>query len=394
MKTSFKSAVRLLVFVLSLNIFQPSHAQSSNPIYEDQPMPGEEFKYFFKRITRGGVFPGIILDAPESVKAAALKRLKRTSWQGPVNQERKRLTGLGINLWQDWYVEQAPLRILAPTEQILTDLNQSHQTFTKADARCYTQKCRSLLELYKIKWQDWAAPERQAFTLATLFSGALLKGTSVFAEVAAKFGFQAEDILKQVQVQILNAQDFEVAVRKMGWGGPIYFRGITGVDPQDPNRYWVLLHDDFLREKTAFDYAIYQALEYAVILSHELSHVAQDMEAKKLGIDLRVFSAEGGLLIEGMAESLSESALVSAGQKISVPHPLSLFVHEQAVEVVNRPGNDTTGALFPYTIGLPFVTALYDLKAGNTDKRGLNEKIYAAIVQKPILQEMLFKEFP
>lgn len=392
--------MRLVPFlsIVAILFVQLALGQNSDPEYADKPMPGEQFKYFFKRITRGGQFPGIILDAPSSVQEASLKRLRRRSWQGPVNSERRRLQSLGVDLWFDWYREEAPMRILAPNPKEQSVLGGAMSKLYQADDRCQTadldqkQVCRSAIALLRVRWSDWTAAERQAFSQAFLFAEGLVSQSSLFEPVAMRFGFHADEVSSKVSIKILDEMDFEKAVRKMGWGGPIYFRGITGPDPDHPGNYWILLHDTLLRKMTAFDYSIYQSLEYVLILSHELSHVAQDLEAKSAGLDLRVNSAESALVIEGMAESISESALLKVAEKISFSHPLKLFIHEQADEVVNRPGNDTTGNLFPYTIGFPFITALYDLTP-EQNYRDLNLKLYQAILGQPELQQVLFNSF-
>jgi len=53
---------------------------------------------------------------------------------------------------------------------------------------------------------------------------------------------------------------------------------------------------------------------------------------------------------------------------------LQLFVAEQAVEIVYHEGNESTGQLFPYTVGLPFSAALY-MDAGPEKQDELTKKI-------------------
>jgi hypothetical protein len=65
-------------------------------------------------------------------------------------------------------------------------------------------------------------------------------------------------------------------------------------------------------------------------------------------------------MIEGAAETLAEQAMTAAAMSEETPSALGLFVTEQAVEIVYREGNESSGRLFPYTVGLPFVTALYN----------------------------------
>ena len=122
-------------------------------------------------------------------------------------------------------------------------------------------------------------------------------------------------------------------------------------DPADPKRRWIILNDDYLKQYTGFEYPVFQMLEIAGIANHELSHVMQDFLGQSLGLDIQVRSAEQALLIEGQAEFLAEKSFSATGIFFK------LFAAEQAVEVVNREGNQAE--FFPYTIGLPFVSTLY-----------------------------------
>src|SRR5258708_5822164 len=72
-------------------------------VYDDTPQPDESFSSFFVRITHGGVFNGIRLDAPVSLQTAFLKRIKKSYWVGARDQVYKSLEAQGINLWDGWF---------------------------------------------------------------------------------------------------------------------------------------------------------------------------------------------------------------------------------------------------------------------------------------------------
>lgn len=82
----------------------------------DASEAGEAFSHFFERITRGGRFPGIRLDAPSAVQAAFLPRIRQANWVGSRNKEQRVLADAGVDLWFDWYKEQAPVRLLFPDD--------------------------------------------------------------------------------------------------------------------------------------------------------------------------------------------------------------------------------------------------------------------------------------
>ena len=113
---------KLKIFALAVVLFfsplQKLNAQSENPD-DNQPQPGEAFPTYFARITRGGTFPGIYLDAPESVQNKFLHRIKKGTWVGDENQTVKQLESEGIDLWGNWYQENVPYKLLFPTHESL-----------------------------------------------------------------------------------------------------------------------------------------------------------------------------------------------------------------------------------------------------------------------------------
>jgi hypothetical protein len=179
------------------------------------------------------------------------------------------------------------------------------------------------------------------------------------------YGFPAQEVASGVQIRLLSHDDFVRAVRTIGWDGPVYFRGITAPDPANKDHRIILLDDEKLAEGSPFDAPLLRFLEISGILTHETSHVFQDFLGRSIGLDVQVTSPESALVIEGMAEHMAETALRRAGDSLPYPSALSLFAVEQGVEIVYRPGNDTTGNLFPYTVGLPFAASIYDLNAGH-----------------------------
>ena len=75
------------------------------------------------------------------------------------------------------------------------------------------------------------------------------------------------------------------------------------------------------------------------------------------------------------------------------PSVLALFTAERGMAVVYREGNDQQGNLFPYTVGLPFAAALYDL-AGPEGAARLREFIFRVVADRVELEEALKAEFP
>jgi hypothetical protein len=203
-----------------------------------------------------------------------------------------------------------------------------------------------------------------------------------------QYKISATRALQKFDFKLLNTAQFKEACRQIGYEGEIYFRGITGLDPKDPSRRWILMNDDLMRKYTPFDSPLLQLLEYSGILVHEISHVYQDLEAADHGFDLEIRSAEGAMLIEGMAEYLAERSLRQASQELplTAPQALGLFMAEAGLEVITRPGQESSGNLFPYTVGLPFAAAVFN-ESKNEDLLRIN--IYKTILGQSNLADFL-----
>jgi hypothetical protein len=78
-------------------------------------------------------------------------------------------------------------------------------------------------------------------------------------------------------------------------------------------------------------------------------------------------------VIEGMAETYAEKAINQAGNSLKNINPWMLFAAEQGMELVFKEGNENSGTLFPYTVGLPFATSLLDL-TNDRDQKKMRQK--------------------
>ncbi len=308
-------------------IFLAQFAFALNP---EEQQPDELFPSYFARLTRGGSFPGIYLKANNSFAEKFRVYIRKNFWMGPAQKVRDELTSKNYDLWFDVF--------RTPLPQKFIDLKS---TF----AAHILNFCNSAFDYEKSEWTKWPICVRRAFIEEVLFS------QSSAQKLAALYGLDLQDVKNRTEILLLDKKSFEDKLREAGWSGPIYFRGATLPDPKNPKRRWILLNDDFLKQYTGFEYPVLQMLEIAGIANHELSHVMQDFLGQSLGLDIQVRSAEQALIIEGQAEYLSEESLKSTGLFFK------LFAAEQAVEVVNREGNQAE--FFPYSIGLPFVATLY-----------------------------------
>lgn len=332
--------------------------------YADRPQPGENFTHFFQRITRGGTFPGIVLDAPAEFQAAFLPEIWRPTWQGRLDRVQRRLRDQGVDVWLDWYASSKPVSILTGTNAASAALDTAYEQSVRELARCVNH-CREFALLSSANWTETTTEERQALAWAYVTKAKIFGGRTLLEFLADQHALRSGDALPRIDFRLLNSADFAAAVKQLGWNGDIYFRGITAPSPGDPKIFWILLNDDLMRQMTPFKSPLLQMLEYVGILVHESSHVLQNMRAEKRGLDLSINSSEGILLVEGEAEWLAERAMTLAGSAQDYPSPLPLFAAEDASEIVNRPGQNVQGNLFPYTVGVPFAAALYDLSSAD-----------------------------
>jgi hypothetical protein len=342
----------ILFFLVTL----PAFAQNS-----DQPHPGEQFPTYFARITRGGGFPGIYLSPPLPLQQEFLKTIRIGYWVGRRDRVARKLAQQGVDLWGDWYVQRNSFSILFKNEQKKALLIQALQDFLKKDEKECTPQCPSPQEILNQSWTDLSAFSHQEFVKSYILALPIFGGKTILQHLGALYQFPADEAESSTKVRILSDRDFTKAVKGIGYVGPIYFRGITAPDPQNPKGHIILLNDDLLLKYSPFDSSLIKTLELAGILTHEFSHVFQDLKGASLGYDIEVRSAEGALMIEGSAEFLAEQAMTEAALSEAAPSALELFVASQAEEIVTREGNESSGQLFPYTVGLPFAAALYNL---------------------------------
>ena len=213
-------------------------------------------------------------------------------------------------------------------------------------------------------WELLNAFAHQEFARAYVYRTPLFNKRVLIDFLGDLYHFSAADVAAQTRISMLNHSGFIGAVRELGYSGEVYFRGITSPDPhfpKDPRKHLILLDDEMLLKGSPFEYPVFKCLEIVGILTHESSHVFQDLVGIKMGLNIEVTSPESALIVEGMAETLAEKAMRKAGESLKYSSALSLFATAQGVEIVYRPGNESTGILFPYTVGLPFVWSLYDL---------------------------------
>lgn len=378
-------------FLVFFGFFIQVQAQDSDP-YIDRPRPEEEFKYFFSRITSGGLFRGLRLDAPAAFQKDFLSQIWRPTWHSPVDKIEKRLKAEGIDLWGELYRNEKVLPLIATTPDSVRVLKVALNRAEKEDFQCL-KSCRPFEELVMADWKSFNSYERQAWAKAYVMYAPLFANKTIIEFLADQYSADFKKAMAHIEFKLLNSKDFETAVRQLGWDGPIYFRGITAPAPGDASSRWILINDDLMRKMTPFDAPVLQSLEYVGVLTHELSHVFQDQVAKEGGIELTVKSAEGILLVEGEAEYLAEEAMLTASQHLNQASALELFVRQQADEIVNRSGQAQQGNLFPYTVGLPFVSSLFRLSNSVEKKSQVQKEIFLMIDEKQTLQEMLFKLF-
>lgn len=364
--------MRALLLALAL-LALPAYAEE----FDDQPQPQESFSHFFRRITRGGTFPGIELTAPAAFQEKFLPRIWRPTWQGRLDRVQKQLKAKGVDVWLDWYATNKPLPLLG------ADLSTAYSAAAAELGRCHS--CRAWPALMQSDWPQTTTEEREALAWAHATKANLFAGRTLLDFLADQHGLTAADARPRVEFKLLHSADFKAAVKKLGWNGDIYFRGITAPSPENPQVFWILLNDDLMRQMTPFRQPLLQALEYSGILTHELSHVMQNIAAERLGLELNISSPEGALLVEGEAEYLAERALDQASAAQAAPNPLALFSAEAASEIVNRPGQSSQGNLFPYTVGMPFAAALFDFQ----DEPALRAGILQVIAGRLTLAELL-----
>lgn len=371
-----KVLLSLILIILSMS-FSVQAEQS------ELPEAGELFSSYFARITRGGKFPGIYLEAPTPVQNAFFKRIKKGSWVGLANTERKLLEDLNVNLWGDWYQRANPGSLVLAGKKNESLARESYQRMINSGYVTCPKTCPDFSELMSADWNKLASFKRELWIKNLVMWAPIFNGHTLLWHLSSQFELAEVDVFKNVDIKILDHKNFVSAVHEMGWGGEVYFRGITGPDPKNASRHWILLDDEFLKTQTPFHNTLYQMLEVPAILVHELAHVCQDMEGSKLNYSIEVTSGEDALMIEGMAEALAEKAIYEAGATLDPVNPWKLFIREQAVEIVYREGNETQGNLFPYTVGMPFVTALMDLKK-NEDPKILRQNILQYLDATPL----------
>ncbi|HWU41801.1 MAG TPA: hypothetical protein VN132_00145, partial [Bdellovibrio sp.] len=270
---------------------------------EDQPAPDEAFSSFFARITHGGSFPGIRFDAPVDFQEFFLTRIRRGNWVASLYQARKQITNAGGDLWNSFYKAEKIGNLLFPTTELNQKFQQAYDSFISTQCQ---RGCRPWNTLQQISFSQWTAGEREAFALSYVTKAAVFKDRTVLDFLGDRYEMKSEEVNGRFRFELLNDQDFKKAVKDLGWTGEIYFRGITIPDPKNPQSRIILMNDDSIKAQTTYQAPLLQALEYVGILTHEISHVFQDRESTKLGLDLEIRSAEGALLIEGGAEFEAE----------------------------------------------------------------------------------------
>jgi hypothetical protein len=373
-----------LVLISVFFALHPAFAQM-NP---DSPNADETFASFFARITRGGGFPGIYLEAPEKTQIQFLKTIRRGFWVGLRENLRKDLRQQGVDLWNDWYKQDNSFQVILNSEQKRSVIRTALREQIKRDQNECSPNCPLAEQILKSRWQDLDSFSRQEFAKTLVFSVSLFGDKSLLQHLGDLYHHSSSEIEASTRIRILSNLNFISAVQELGYLGPIYFRGITAPDPQNPKGHVILLNEEMLYKHSPFDSEVLKTLEVVGILVHELSHVFQDSKGLSMGLDIQVRSAEAALLLEGSAEYLAEQAMSRAARLEPAPSALSLFVTEQAVEIVYRPGNESTGQLFPYTIGLPFAAALYS-QVGATEENHLTEKILQFLGGQQSLKDWL-----
>jgi hypothetical protein len=320
---------------------------------DDLPHSGEAFPTYFARLTHGGTFPGIYLKASEHFQNSFFQTIQKGGWVRDLDKEIKHLQENGVDIWSDWYKTATPLSLL---NGLTPASGSSFSDLLKSES---TKQCGSPQSV--TTWKDTPLCARVAIVQVIVFGLRDKQGLAIIDHLAKKYDLTADEIKTNTDIFIEGSAGFASRVKQMGYSGQIYFRGITGPDPRNSSRHWVALDHDLMATRTPFTRPLLQMLEYAAILSHELNHVAQDLAARKFGGDVQVRDAESALVIEGMAEYLNEQEWIEFSNQLPT-NPFALFSREQGVEIVYREGNETSGSLFPYTIGVPFIAAFYSLR--------------------------------
>ncbi|MGZ3649948.1 MAG: hypothetical protein ACXWSC_02090 [Bdellovibrionota bacterium] len=372
----------------ALSLFLCLTAVADNSPDDNQPNPGEAFPTYFARITRGGTFSGIYLEMPKALQPAFLHRIRKGAWVGDRDKIERQLSAAGVDLWGNWYKETTPQKLIFPdpasraifTEELGRQITQDH---SQCGARCPTPE-----SVMNQPWENQDAFSHQEFTKTFVYRAPLFHGRTLLDFLGDLYHFPAATVAANTRVSMMDHAGFVKAVHELGYDGQVYFRGITSPDPADPTRHVILLDDEMLAKGSPFPNALFRCLEISGILTHESSHVFQDLKGRELGLDIEVTSPETALVVEGMAETLAEKAMRAAGETAAVPSALSLFAAAQGEEIVYRPGNETSGALFPYTVGLPFAWSLFDSAPPERVTLGLLSVLGGKISLKTFLDQL------
>ena len=191
----------------------------------DAPEQGEIFSHFFERITRGGQFRGIRLDAPKTVQDAFLPRIRQANWVGTVDRERRALTSAGIDLWGVWYRERAPARLLFQDPAVAASFAAALGDALKREGSTMTAA-----KFLASPWEGLGRAEKQAFLDAYCLEAPVFGGRALVSYVSAKYGLDPLAVLSQTKLRLLDSPEFAAEVQRLGWHGEIYFRGITAPD--------------------------------------------------------------------------------------------------------------------------------------------------------------------
>lgn len=347
----------------------------------DRPGENESFEQFFRRITSNNQHQGVQLKPSIYFQESFLYWYKPTTWAGLINQQRRKAQGQGVKLWSEWFKASAPMEIIISLENRVLFTNH----FDRVRKSICPNKCRKFSTLYSTVWADWNFSEREAFTLTYVLEAPMFSSKTLLHFLSAMYQVSPRTLQQTTKIQILGHNEFVSAVRKVGWKGPVYFRGITAPDPKDANLNVVLIDGEFVAKKTNYSIPIFQALEYVGILIHELSHVMQAKEAKEMGIDLKIKSLEGHILLEGLAEIEAEKAMQEAATQEIKFSPLALYWPEQAYELIDKDTRNNSSAI-PYKVGLALLATL---KEKANDNQQLHFQVYGSIDGKISLEELL-----
>jgi len=390
--------MKLLLLSIALFCCQQGSAQE-----QSLPNPGESFPTYFARMTRSGSFNGIYLKAPESFQYSFLSFMKESHWVGAANKEISRLQHLGVNYWSDWMTDRQPQKLLLNSPDQKRIAKNSYELWTQtATSPCRTD-CPSFESLFQKEWDHQEVQTRALFIEFFVSEVPLFAGKRLVDILASNFSLPADRIKQNTDIKILNHSDFIRAVREMGWQGEVSFRGITGPDPKNANRHWICLDDDYLQKYSNFESPLFRMLEIIAILTHEMSHVAQDLRGSDIGSQVTVVSAETQLIIEGMAEYLAEKSLLDAGDSLPGIQPWTLFSYQQAIEIESKWDGGSAGIYFPYKVGLPFLSTLYSKhKNGKVGSLALTDRLLQFLNYDPDqpphstqkLEELLLELFP